>query len=1000
MSRSRAAIKLAGIVAALAAVPTILHTMAGNPLPAWPIDWGLVAESLATGAIATSTWLQVVAVAGWLLWSYLVIALTVDLVATIRGRRSPVRAAAVRWLASTIVALATQLSTVTMVASPTPATINVQVAPASYDPTDPVDLRPVGTDVPEGMRLLVVSEGDSWAGFAKTAIGDAAAGPEVRTLNDGRDVGGRVLEGSEAFVEAGWQLLVPTVETAANPLPVAAACDEGADHEDDEPHAADMQEEPVGDQTWTVEQGEHFWSIAETTLEDTRSASPSEGEVASYWRKLIEANQDRLLPPHDPDLIYPGQSLAIPPVDTSAAVRAEPDAEGRPRDFADPEAPPERCEPQLPDRAGPQSGAPSDNGSGPTATDEGTGDADDTSASAATDDPNGAHGDEPDDGTSTDEVELERTAWGTPVGLATGTGATMLLAGGVLTLLHRRRRIALQQRPVKVRLPPLTDEQTAQMARLDAAAAPGEVLDELADLLCSIPETVVPMLVAANDDGSVTLTFEDDDGLPTPPPAPWVDHEPATDALPRWTATLGARGPRRSIGLPLLVTLGRLETATVLGNVAAMRLLAVGGDDVSAVGRQLRAFALEVATSRIAGPVQVAVAGEAACTMVDQLRRTDDPDSEVAAAVDEVGQGIIAEDRVPRLIVCHEAAFVPPLPEHVDLVGIITDDTAAATGARWRLHLDGNRRVLHQPDGREVVLDSPDFDPDLVTDEFAALDLCGLAPSEVDHIDQEPAPDDQDTGVRGWCEVALLGPVTVTLGDQPVDLSPVLSQVLAFLATHPDTTTELLEDAVWAGQAAGSGQRVRAALTRLRHAVGATPDGEPLVPRRGPGDHTLELSPAVSTDLDRAFGNLEAARRLKGDERLARLLAALALIRGAPFQDLTVSWAADLEHEAIARLQDAALEAASALLEAGRLDEAEHAVQQGLKLCDPCEPLYVVWARIEHARGRPDRISRLWTRLRQRYGDDADDTLDVPVSPMADTERAFAALAGGHDGAE
>jgi len=56
-----------------------------------------------------------------------------------------------------------------------------------------------------------------------------------------------------------------------------------------------------------------------------------------------------------------------------------------------------------------------------------------------------------------------------------------------------------------------------------------------------------------------------------------------------------------------------------------------------------------------------------------------------------------------------------------------------------------------------------------------------------------------------------------------------------------------------------------------------------------------------------------------------------------------------------------------------------------------------VWAQIEHGRGRPDRIPHLWTRLRQRY---ADDTFELPVSPMAATERAFAALAGGHGGAE
>ena len=62
-----------------------------------------------------------------------------------------------------------------------------------------------------------------------------------------------------------------------------------------------------------------------------------------------------------------------------------------------------------------------------------------------------------------------------------------------------------------------------------------------------------------------------------------------------------------------------------------------------------------------------------------------------------------------------------------------------------------------------------------------------------------------------------------------------------------------------------------------------------------------------------------------------------------------------------------------------------------------------MWAQIEHGRDRPDRIAR----LRQRYADDTldvpvspmTDTFDVPVSPMADTERVFAALAGGHGGA-
>jgi DNA-binding SARP family transcriptional activator len=999
MVRLRAAMKLGAILAALAAVPAVLYAAAGNPLPAWPIDFGLVAESLATGAIATSTWLQGVAVGGWLVWGYVIVALTVDLLATMRNRPSPVRAAPVQWLASTIVALAVQLSTVNVALSPAATTVDVHVAAAPYEPADTADTHTVGGEVPAGTRLLVASEGDSWAGFAQAMLGDANVGHQIRTLNEGRDVGGRVLDGSEAFVEAGWQLVVPATGPAVTGLPAADEHGDGIGQP-----ASDWPDEPAGVEMWEVEEGEHFWSIAETTLDRAHDTPPSEGQIASYWRELIDANADRLLPPHDPDLIYPGQKLVIPAVDNVDATTG-PEAEDQAKDpgegVDEAEGPDEHGERELADRAGPQRGATSDNGSGPTPPDDDTGRAEETGTSAVAGDQTDANDAGPDSRADADgDVAMETTSWGTPAGLATGTAATMLLGGGVLTLLRRRRRGALQQRPVHVRLPPLTDEQTAQSARLDAAAVPDEVLDELADLLCSIPEHAAPVLLSADDDGSVSLTFGHDNPLPDPPPAPWEDASSGDDEPVRWIATLGARGPRRSIGLPLLVTLGRHGTATVLGNVAAMKVLSVSGDDASGVDRQLRAFALEVATSRTAGPVEVTVAGGTVGTSIEQLRPTGDPQVEVAAAVDEVAQDIVADDRLPRLIICHDPATIPYLPGHVDLVGVIAADATSTVEARWWLRLESQHRVLHQPDGRHVVLDAPDFDPDLVTDELAALDTTVLMASDVDPVHEVAVRDDEVSEIRGWCEVALLGPVTVTLGGEPVDtLTSSLQQILAYLATHPAATTDQLEDAVWSGQAAGSSNRVRSALKRLRSELGTTPDGELLVPRRGSGEHSVLLSPQTTTDLDVAFGHLDAARHLDGDERLDRLLAALTLIRGTPFHDLPVSWATDLEHEATARLQDAALEAASALLEARRLDEAEHAVRQGLKLCDPCEPLYVVWAQIEHARGRADRIGQLWTRLRQRYADDADadDNFSLPVTPTADTQEVFATLTSQRD---
>ena len=64
---------------------------------------------------------------------------------------------------------------------------------------------------------------------------------------------------------------------------------------------------------WTVAPGDHLWHIAEETLAD-HGAAPSPDEVAAYWRTLCETNHSRLIDPDNPDLIMPGQQIALPPV--------------------------------------------------------------------------------------------------------------------------------------------------------------------------------------------------------------------------------------------------------------------------------------------------------------------------------------------------------------------------------------------------------------------------------------------------------------------------------------------------------------------------------------------------------------------------------------------------------------------------------------------------------------------------------------------------------------
>lgn len=88
------------------------------------------------------------------------------------------------------------------------------------------------------------------------------------------------------------------------PLPPATSAGEPAD------------EEPTGDE-WTVEQGDHLWSIAERVVSADHPGADDD-TTARYWALLVEANRDRFVVPDDPDLILPGQRLLLPEVGRSA----------------------------------------------------------------------------------------------------------------------------------------------------------------------------------------------------------------------------------------------------------------------------------------------------------------------------------------------------------------------------------------------------------------------------------------------------------------------------------------------------------------------------------------------------------------------------------------------------------------------------------------------------------------------------------------------------------
>lgn len=65
--------------------------------------------------------------------------------------------------------------------------------------------------------------------------------------------------------------------------------------------------------TAVVQGGDSFWSIAEAQLQ-LLGRVPTDREVARYWERLVAANVAQLADPGNPDLLYPGQILELPPV--------------------------------------------------------------------------------------------------------------------------------------------------------------------------------------------------------------------------------------------------------------------------------------------------------------------------------------------------------------------------------------------------------------------------------------------------------------------------------------------------------------------------------------------------------------------------------------------------------------------------------------------------------------------------------------------------------------
>lgn len=287
MSRLRSVLNgLAALVVTLVlvvGVPVGLTIWVGWPLPTSLPTLAEVELALRSG-IDPQLVINTLAVIVWLHWLQLAATLTAEIIAVAKGRTArllPVLPG-IQQTAARLVATITLIGASLAPVKPPPAlALETATATVEYNMPAPGVTEQPPANLPEDKAPLVsytTRLRDTLWGIAERSLGDGKRWQEIRRLNPDQVT-------ADGSVTSGIELLLP----------------------------ADATRPPADPDQVTVESGDHFWSIAESALTDAWGRTPTEEEIYPYWRLVVNANWDRLAPPGDPDLIYPGQVFALPP---------------------------------------------------------------------------------------------------------------------------------------------------------------------------------------------------------------------------------------------------------------------------------------------------------------------------------------------------------------------------------------------------------------------------------------------------------------------------------------------------------------------------------------------------------------------------------------------------------------------------------------------------------------------------------------------------------------
>jgi nucleoid-associated protein YgaU len=333
----------------------------GGPVWTGPVSLNRIISVLTTPDVTGSVLLGLVKIVGWVGWLTFAFAVVVEVIAALRGRRSPhvrglgaqQRAAAV--LVGAVIAMLVAAPAVTpAVAATTPletgATGTAVSAPVTPGAATVAGAGAAGAGEKVGERAradeapsatYTVQPGDSLWRIAEQTLGDGARFKQIADLNYGvpQADGGALDAGN--WIEPGWVLRLPagavSADAGVSPTSVGQAEDTGEDPVGIAPSksAGDGTRERAGssDPDGTVdvhkrgaspsaevvvESGDTLWGIAEEELGDGTKYP----EVFEASRGTEQPGGARLT---DPDLILPGWTVTVPGAEGS---RPDAGAEG------------------------------------------------------------------------------------------------------------------------------------------------------------------------------------------------------------------------------------------------------------------------------------------------------------------------------------------------------------------------------------------------------------------------------------------------------------------------------------------------------------------------------------------------------------------------------------------------------------------------------------------------------------------------------------------------